>query len=281
MKLPRRTISKAQQEALDRLMANRSRKSGGRKRLFRGEEVEKVIHSQLGNLSQEHKTQITSTMTEAVRSMENRLNTQVTYALDKLEEKLLLAVANLPRPRDGEPGRDGKSVDRNEVAGIVSEMIGNLAKKEKSDDRTGLEPLSDKDRNVLLDLIREEAGNIVKNRPTVPSGGGTTYMFQLKDMPAKTKGTGPTYSGNEGKTLRVSSDGKSIEFGAIVGGALAVETPSGTVDDSNTTFTVVNEPVYVVINGAQYFDGAGYSYSGGTLTLDFPVGTGGFIRSVY
>lgn len=65
------------------------------------------------------------------------------------------------------------------------------------------------------------------------------------------------------------------------GSGISVETPTGTVDDSNVTFTVANTPLYVVINGAQYFDGAGYSYAGGTITLDNPVGTGGVIRSIY
>jgi hypothetical protein len=65
------------------------------------------------------------------------------------------------------------------------------------------------------------------------------------------------------------------------GTGITVENPTGTVDDSNVTFNVANEPKYVVVNGAQYFDGAGYSYSGGTITLNSPVGTGGFIRSVY
>lgn len=65
------------------------------------------------------------------------------------------------------------------------------------------------------------------------------------------------------------------------GSGITVETPSGTVDDSNVTFTVANEPKYIVINGAQYFAGAGYSYAGGTITLDNPVGTGGIIRSIY
>jgi len=65
------------------------------------------------------------------------------------------------------------------------------------------------------------------------------------------------------------------------GTGLSVETPTGTVDDSNTSFTVANTPKYIVVNGAQYFSGAGYTYLAGTITLDNPVGIGGFIRSVY
>jgi len=65
------------------------------------------------------------------------------------------------------------------------------------------------------------------------------------------------------------------------GTGISVETPTGTVDDSNLAFTVTNEPKYIVVNGAQYFAGAGYTYAAGTITLDNPVGTGGFIRSIY
>lgn len=65
------------------------------------------------------------------------------------------------------------------------------------------------------------------------------------------------------------------------GTGISIETPTGTVDDSNVDFTVTNEPKYIVVNGAQYFSGAGYTYLAGTITLDNPVGTGGFIRSVY
>ncbi len=65
--------------------------------------------------------------------------------------------------------------------------------------------------------------------------------------------------------------------------SLHTETPTGTVDDSNTTFTVIKEPFYIVINGAEYFVGTGSytSYVAGTITLSSPVGLGGFIRSVY
>lgn len=66
-------------------------------------------------------------------------------------------------------------------------------------------------------------------------------------------------------------------------GGLTIETPTGAVDDSNLTFTVANEPEYIVVNGSHYVEGTGtyVSYVAGTITLSFPVGTGGFIRSYY
>lgn len=74
---------------------------------------------------------------------------------------------------------------------------------------------------------------------------------------------------------------EALEAGGGSGSGVTVETPTGDVDDSNTTFTVTAEPKWVIVNGITYFDGAGYSYASLTLTLNGPVGTGGFIRSIY
>lgn len=67
------------------------------------------------------------------------------------------------------------------------------------------------------------------------------------------------------------------------GSGLNKETPTGTVDDSNTSFTVSNEPFFINVNGAIYEVGDGLyaSYVAGTITLSSPVGTGGFIKSYY
>lgn len=55
---------------------------------------------------------------------------------------------------------------------------------------------------------------------------------------------------------------------AGITGGYTVETPSGTVDGSNTTFTVSAVPVYIVVDGITLFDGAGYTIATLTLTLD-------------
>lgn len=69
------------------------------------------------------------------------------------------------------------------------------------------------------------------------------------------------------------------ELGA--GAGIGFETPSGTVDDSNVTFTVANVPLFIIINGVIYFENLGYTRSSLTLTLSFPAGTGSWIRSAY
>lgn len=67
------------------------------------------------------------------------------------------------------------------------------------------------------------------------------------------------------------------------GSTLTAETPTGTVNDSNVTFTVANTPVFISVNGAVYTAGTGTftSYAAGTITLSSAVGTGGFIMSYY
>lgn len=65
------------------------------------------------------------------------------------------------------------------------------------------------------------------------------------------------------------------------GGSLAFETPSGTINDTNTSFTVANTPLYLVVNTQTLFENNGYTLSGLNITLTNPIGTGGWIKSAY
>jgi len=81
-------------------------------------------------------------------------------------------------------------------------------------------------------------------------------------------------------TATLGADG-TITVNASGGGSggYTVETPTGTVDGSNKTFTVSTTPVYIVVDGITYFDGSGYSIVGTTVTT--VVAPTGFIRSFY
>lgn len=46
------------------------------------------------------------------------------------------------------------------------------------------------------------------------------------------------------------------------------ETPVGTINSVNKSFTVSNTPKYVVSDGVTYFPNAGYTYSAPTITMD-------------
>lgn len=87
---------------------------------------------------------------------------------------------------------------------------------------------------------------------------------------------------DEGATLVADID--SIDFagagvsGAAVGndvtetipggGGATMEIPTGAVDGVNTTFTVLNTPQYIVVDGIVRRSTKGYTYSAGTITVD-------------
>lgn len=60
--------------------------------------------------------------------------------------------------------------------------------------------------------------------------------------------------------------------------SLTVETPTGTVDASNASFTVTAEPLWVVSDGIIYFNGAGYTYAALSITMEVPPSQ--FIRAI-
>lgn len=62
-------------------------------------------------------------------------------------------------------------------------------------------------------------------------------------------------------------------------GGVNFETPTGDVNSINTTYTVLNIPKFIIIDGITYFSGYGYEISGLTITTDIPPT--GFIRSFY
>ncbi len=56
--------------------------------------------------------------------------------------------------------------------------------------------------------------------------------------------------------------------GSSSSAGVVIETPVGVVNAVNNVFTVTAEPLWVVSDGIQYFDGAGYVYAALTITLD-------------
>lgn len=58
----------------------------------------------------------------------------------------------------------------------------------------------------------------------------------------------------------------------------AFETPTGTVNSSNVTFTVSATPKAIIADGATYFENAGFSLSGLTVTMDVPPSQ--YIRAI-
>lgn len=62
-------------------------------------------------------------------------------------------------------------------------------------------------------------------------------------------------------------------------GGVTFETPSGDVDSTNVTYNVTQTPKYIISDGATYFENAGYTLAGLTITMTVPPQS--FIRSAY
>lgn len=79
---------------------------------------------------------------------------------------------------------------------------------------------------------------------------------------------------------RLASRVSTLESNPSSGGGVSNITITGTINDSNVTFTSASQPTYLVINGATYSSTGGaitWTYVAGTITLSSPVGIGGSI----
>ena len=99
------------------------------------------------------------------------------------------------------------------------------------------------------------------------------------------RGGGDTVAAGSGISIAVNNDGQKV-ISATGSGAFTILTATGSVDDSNTTFTFLSVPSMVNINGSFYNAGAqvggaaAWTNVGTTVTTAFPVGTGGCIFGI-
>jgi hypothetical protein len=191
---------------------------------------------------------------------------------------------------DGKDGRDGYIPSKAELLEALSPMVDETktAFNKRIKDIESLIsdiPLSDiKDRlsdieQLVANLPKPTNTTVINNqvvetdlpknlddlekfiRKTVPEikvksifgGGGPGYLFELLDMPKKSKGLNGAYFDYKNKYLKVSSDGKRLEWATVSGGGSAdsFETVSKNLDASNATlnFTGDNLTSIVYANG--------------------------------
>ena len=153
--------------------------------------------------------------------------------------------------RDGRDGRDGESPDINTV---IKEVLSRVPK-----------PKEVSVEDILKRIKLPETKNYLSKDDLIDylrrggfRGGGISSVAHDATLAG---------DGTISDPLRVLSTG-----------SVTVETPTGTVDSSNVTFTVTAIPKWIVIDGLTYFDGQGYTIVGLTLTTDIPPT--GFIRAI-
>lgn len=112
---------------------------------------------------------------------------------------------------------------------------------------------------------------IIDNQTRGGAGGSTARnLYQLGDVNVVGITTNQSIKWNGSQWVPYTASG---------GTGYTVETPTGSVNSSNVTFTVTTIPVYIVSDGITYFENAGFTRSSLTLTLDVPPSS--YIRSFY
>lgn len=143
-----------------------------------------------------------------------------------------LVVKKMPKIKGkrGKPGRDGASIAPEKVIEVLK------------DKKFGIEHVEGLRQTLSVLENFKRSGGVRGGGDTVVAGSGVTITN--------------TVNGN--KQISATASG-SVYY-----------TPTGTVNSVNTTFTVTAQPSSVIADGTIYFEGAGYTYLAGTITMSNP-----------
>jgi hypothetical protein len=127
-------------------------------------------------------------------------------------------------------------------------------------------------RTEILALIASGGGNA--NRQIRVDG--TDYLTKFTDINFVAGSNVTLSAANDVTNKRVD-----ITIASTGSGGASIETPSGTIDGSNTIFTVLNAPSYIVVDGMSRFETENYTYAAGTITITDGAPPVQYIRSFY
>lgn len=165
----------------------------------------------------------------------------------------------------GSPGRDGVTPN---IETIASSVIGRIKTP-----RDGRDAVIDED--AFIEKVSATIKNKKKLRPEDLEGWEQT-IAPIRSLAAGFRGGGDTVSAGSGISISTVNGVKTI---TATGSGVTYETPTGTVNGSNTSFTVTATPLFVIVDGVTYFENNGYTLVGLAITTSVPPT--GFIRSAF
>lgn len=213
--------------------------------------------------------------------------------IPSVEELEAIILPLIPDPIPGEKGKDGKSISVEEVLPIIQSLIPEIkdgktpTKAELTDIVKSLLPEqketeTDTPKEIIEKINKSRGEKIKKSKiegfddiesqarsannkiqKYLLMGGSTLVKLQANGVPLGDFSTLNFINGtvtNSGGTANYTSTGGG-------GGNVALETPVGTVNGVNTTFTVANAPIYVLVDGVAKFLTINYTYSAPTVTI--------------
>ncbi len=234
-------------------------------------------------LTQDFRT-LAKTLTDRTDAARADLASRLSDALQRIDAKL----ATVRNGDPGDKGDDGHTPTDDELNALILPLIPaplygspDLAEdiRNKLELLTGAERL-DKSAVRGIDDLEKQIGE-VKNAPRVVGAGSGFQLLVGGKKKGKQQylnliaGAGVTliYNNAQGRNdITVSATGGSA--------SLAVLAATGTIDDSNTSFTFASTPLLVIVNGVSYRDGHGCTISGTSVTLANPVGVGGDLYAI-
>ena len=184
--------------------------------------------------------------------------------------------------KSGKDGEDGVSPSISDIVPAVLAQIPEDPEETPQETRDKLESLQgderlDKTAVKGIEQIEEKISQI-ELRPANVGGakgiglyiGGSKKLLTAQQINL-IAGTGITIS-------YASASGRNdITITATGTASLTPIAVTGTIDDSNVSFTAASAPNLVIVNGASYRNGHGCTIVGTAITLDNPVGVGGDI----
>lgn len=226
-----------------------------------------------------------SKLTSDFQNLVSTINKKADDSFKRLEDRVNKELKGVDG-KDGKNGKDGRDgvngatgpkgdTGPQGAQGISGKDGRDGSPDDAFDTRNKLELLDGEER-LKLEAIRglEDLIKDIKELKARPSGGPGRSLLQLYVNGAKKgavqylniTGSGVSYSSASGRNDVTITGGT---------GSLAVLTATGTVDDSNKTFTFATEPTLVMVNGAAYRNGFGVTIVTTTATLDSAPGVNG------
>lgn len=204
------------------------------------------------NKNQSETAAVLSWVTKEVNGLLALGESAVNQTTAQLETQVQQALANI---------RSGKD-------GIVTEAEIQRA----ADMALGMLELPDFDELVGAEITRN--GEAIRNALELLQGDDRLDASAVKGLDAYIKTVYVNGNGGIGKQQVYGFIKQAVADGTIPAGGgtgnTQVETPTGTVDGVNVTFTVLNIPKFIVVEGITMFEGAnGYSRSSLTITMPY------------
>jgi len=248
----------------------------------------------LKNLVQEAQQEIAKLFIEAKSEIKVKLVPYLQQYIEQNKEKF-----------KGEPGDPGESVNEQRVIMALEEMLPTIDEQKILDALSvKLPKAKDIEKNILstitkkvptaedvVEMVLEKTTPIyveqlvkewailqkqkksinvadIKGLDTLLSQLENKLVHQTRKKESLLRGGGDIVEAGTGITVTRSANGRRVISATVPAGGTVYYTPTGDVDASNKVFGVTAQPTSVIADGTVYFENAGYTYAGLTITMD-------------